>query len=61
MEMETTEKIIKTLKTAGRPLKGGEIASLSGLDKKVVNKTLKELQKAGKIYSPKRCFYESKK
>jgi biotin operon repressor len=46
---------------AGKPLKGGEIASLSGLDKSAVDKTMKELQKQGKIFSPKKCYYEIKK
>lgn len=46
---------------AGKPLKGGEIAELSGVAKPVVDKVLKELQNQGKIVSPKRCFYEPKK
>jgi hypothetical protein len=30
---------------------------MTGLDKKEVSKIIKELKKAGKIFSPKRCFY----
>lgn len=59
--MENSEVIIKTMSKAAKPLKGGEIASLSGLDKSIVDKAMKELQKQGKIYSPKKCYYEIKK
>lgn len=59
--MEHTELILKTLNKAGKPLKGGEIATQSGLDKKIVDKELKALQKTGKVFSPQRCFYAAKK
>lgn len=59
--MENTELIIKTMNKASKPLKGGEIAAQSGLDKKIVDKALKELQKTGKIFSPQRCYYAVKK
>lgn len=55
------DKIIETLMNAGKPLKSGEIATLAGLDKKEVDKTIKELKSADKLYSPKRCFYDIKK
>ncbi len=59
--MENSEVIIKAMSKAGKPLKGGEIAELSGINKTAVDKTLKELQQNGKIISPKRCYYEIKK
>ena len=59
--MENSEVIIKAMSKAGRPLKGMEIAELSGINKTAVDKTLKELQQNGKIISPKRCYYEIKK
>lgn len=55
------EKVIETIAKAGKPLKGGEISELSGIDKKVVDKLIKELKKEEKIFSPKNCFYDVKK
>jgi Mn-dependent DtxR family transcriptional regulator len=59
--METEKIILETLKKNVHPLKSAEIASLAGIDKKEVDKSLKELQKNGKVTSPKRCFYSVKK
>jgi transcription initiation factor TFIIIB Brf1 subunit/transcription initiation factor TFIIB len=58
--MNTTESILNAMKKAGKPLKAGEIAELSGIDKKEVEKGMKQLQKEDKIASPKRCFWEPK-
>ena len=51
------EKIIGAMKKAGKPLKGGEIAEMIGEDSKAVSKVIAKLKKAGKITSPKRCYY----
>jgi predicted transcriptional regulator len=59
--MENSEIVLDALIKAGRPLKGGEIAELSDLDKKIVDRSLKALLATGKVLSPKRCFYEPKK
>lgn len=58
--METTAKIIETMKSAGKPLKAGEIADLAGIDKKEVDKAIKKLKTDDLIHSPKRCFYEAR-
>jgi hypothetical protein len=42
-------------------LKAGEIAELSGLDKKLVEKAMNTLKVEGKIVSPVRCCWEVKK
>ena len=55
------DEIVKTLKEAGKALKAGEIAKLSGIDKKEVDKGIKELKSENKLYSPKRCFYDIRK
>lgn len=55
--MESKDAIIKALEQAGKPLKGGEIADASGVDKKEVDKQLKKLVAEGKVNSPVRCFY----
>lgn len=58
--MSTSKTILDVMKKAGKPLKAGEIAELSGIDKKDVEKAMKDLQKTGEIVSPKRCFWEPK-
>lgn len=55
--MESKEAIVKAMEMAGKPMKGGEIAEASGVDKKEVDKLLKKLVAKGKIDSPMRCFY----
>lgn len=52
--------VIKTLKTAKKPLRPGEIADLAGINKTDVEKAISELKKEDRIYSPKRCFYDVK-
>ncbi len=57
--METKDKVLNTLKSAGKPLKSGEIAEMSGIDKKEVDKAIKKLKVEEKIISPKRCYYSA--
>lgn len=42
--MNITETVVKTLKEAREPLKAGEIAEKAGIDKKDVDKAIKELK-----------------
>ena len=53
--MEAKEKVLATMKEAGTPLNAGKIAELSGLDKKEVEKAMKQLKEEGAIVSPVRC------
>jgi len=55
--METNEKVLEALKKAAKPMKGAELAEQTGLDRKEVDKALKDLKKQGKIDSPKACYY----
>ena len=55
------EKVLQAMEAAGKPLRAGEIAEASGLDKKVVDKAMKVLKTEGKIVSPVRCCWEVKK
>jgi len=55
--MSVEEKVLKAMKEAGKPLRTGEIAEITGIDKKEVEKVIKKLKKEGKIESPKRCYY----
>ena len=40
---------------AGEPMNAGKIAELSGLDRKEVDKAMKEFKEEGAIISPVRC------
>lgn len=58
--MDANAKVLETLKKAGKALKAGEIAQLSGLDKKEVDKAMKQLKAEAKIISPKNCYWQAK-
>jgi len=49
------EKVLEAMRQAGEPLNAGKIAELTGLDKKDVDKAMKELKAEGAIISPVRC------
>jgi len=59
--MDIKDLVLKTLIESEQPLKGGEIAEKSGVDKKDVDKALKKLKDEELIFSPKRCFYDAVK
>jgi hypothetical protein len=56
----SVDKVLETMQTAGKPMKAGEIAEASGLDKKEVDKAMKVLKKEERIVSPKYCYWEPK-
>lgn len=58
--MDATQKVLEAMKSAKKPLSAGQIAELSGLDKKEVEKAMKLLKDEEKIVSPKRCYWEPK-
>lgn len=53
--MDNKTKVLETMKAAGEPLNAGKIAELSGIDRKEVDKAMKELKAEGAIVSPVRC------
>ena len=53
--MDNRSKVLETMKAAGEPLNAGKIAELSGLDRKELDKEMKELKAEGAIVSPVRC------
>jgi transcription initiation factor TFIIIB Brf1 subunit/transcription initiation factor TFIIB len=55
--MEPKDAIVMAMEQSGKPMKGGEIAEASGVDKKEVDKIIKKLVAEGKVDSPQRCFY----
>ncbi|MGB4302405.1 MAG: MarR family transcriptional regulator [Syntrophomonadaceae bacterium] len=60
VQMDNEAKVMAAFKQAGKPLSSKEVAELSGLEKKDVDKIIKKLKEAEKIHSPKRCYYEPK-
>ncbi|MDY6343912.1 MAG: transcriptional regulator [Sphaerochaetaceae bacterium] len=56
--MSEKEQILDVMRKAGQPLNAGKVAELTGLDRKVVDKTFAEMKKAGEIVSPVRCKWE---
>jgi len=56
--MENTDILLSTMKSAGKALSAGQIAELSGLDRKEVDKVMKVLKTGGKIVSPKNCYWQ---
>jgi DNA-binding transcriptional regulator GbsR (MarR family) len=57
--MNQKETVLGVMKDADKPLRSGEIAELSGLDKNEVEKAMKELKAEALIFSPKRCFWQA--
>ena len=56
--MENREKaVLDAMKKAGKPVKGAEVAEATGIDQKEVGKIIAALKKAGKVTSPKVCYY----
>ena len=53
--METKAKVLATMIEAGEPMNAGKIAELSGIDRKEVDKAMKQLKEEGAIVSPVRC------
>lgn len=54
------EKVLSAMKSAGKALKAGDIAEMTGLDRKEVDKAMKQLKDEGAIVSPKVCFWQPK-
>ncbi len=46
--------VLKTMREADKPLSAGDVAKLTGIDRKVVDKVFAELKKSGEITSPVR-------
>jgi len=59
--MENNDKVLTTIKKAGKPVSAGQVAEMSGIDRKEVDKVMKTLKETGDIISPKRCYWEARK
>lgn len=49
--------VLDAIKSAGGPVRPGDVADATGLSKDEVSKLIKKLKDEGKIMSPKRCYY----
>ena len=47
--MDTKEIILQAMKAVGEPVNAGKIVELTGLDRKLVDKTMESLKKEGAI------------
>ena len=56
--METKDIVLATMKETGTPLNAGKIAELSGIDRKEVDKAMKQLKDEGAIVSPVSCKWQ---
>ncbi|MHA2424051.1 MAG: MarR family transcriptional regulator [Candidatus Thorarchaeota archaeon] len=54
---DTSDTIYKAFTDSDKPLKAGEVAEITGIEKKEVSKVIKILKKEGKLVSPKNCYY----
>lgn len=58
--MEAKEQVLDAMKKAGVPLNAGKIVELTGLDRKEVDKAMKQLKAEEAIVSPKMCYWQPK-
>ena len=58
--MDNYEVILDFFSKSDKPVKAGEVATATGIDKKEVDKVMKKLKAEEKIVSPKHCFWEIK-
>ena len=59
--METKDRVFQVMREAGEPVNAGKIVELSGIDRKEVDKAMKQLKEEGAIVSPVRCKWEPAK
>ncbi len=59
--MDATQQVLDAMKQAGTPLNAGKLVELTGLDRKEVDKAMKQLKTSGAIVSPKMCYWEPAK
>lgn len=58
--MDTKDRVFTAMQKATKPVRAAEIAEMTGIDKKEVDKAIKQLVKEDKVYSPIRCCYQVK-
>ena len=56
--METKEQVFNAMREAGKPVSAGEVAKITGIDRKEVDKAFAALKKEEAIVSPVRCKWQ---
>ena len=56
--METKEQVLNAMREAGTPVSAGEVAKITGIDRKEVDKAFAALKKEEAIVSPVRCKWQ---
>ncbi|MDF9409441.1 MAG: hypothetical protein A4E52_02125 [Pelotomaculum sp. PtaB.Bin013] len=59
--MNNYEVVLNFFNAADKPVSASQIAKATGIEKKEVDKIMKQLKKEEKIASPKACYWEIKK
>ncbi|UCH05141.1 MAG: transcriptional regulator [Candidatus Thorarchaeota archaeon] len=54
---DEAEKVYKAFPDAGKPLRAGDVAEITGIAKPKVSTIIKSLTADGRLTSPKRCYY----
>lgn len=55
--MDSKEKVIQTFKDSEEPVNAIKVDEMASVEKKEVDKIMKELKKDETIVSPKRCYW----
>ncbi len=58
--MSDADKVLDAMKRAGEPVSAGQLAEMTGLERKAVDKAMNELKKTESIESPVRCKWVPK-
>jgi len=56
--MEAKQQVLDAMKAADKPVAAGELVTMTGLDRKDVDKAMADLKKDGSIVSPVRCKWQ---
>jgi hypothetical protein len=56
--MDAKQQVLDAMKAAGKPVAAGEIVTMTGLDRKDVDKAMADLKKDSAIVSPVRCKWQ---
>lgn len=56
--MEVKEQVLDAMRQAGKPVSAGEVATITGIDRKEVDKAFAALKKEAAIVSPVRCKWQ---
>lgn len=56
--MDSKQQVLDAMKAVAKPVAAGELATMTGLERKLVDKAMADLKKEGAIVSPVRCKWQ---